>query len=245
MKIICCIPARYESSRFPGKPLASILGRPMIYWVCKAMSQIPEVSRTYVATDDERIFKVVNEFGGNAIMTGECSCGSERVYEACKDLDFDIVLNIQGDEPMMRKEIVMDLISAFNDPDVYIATLKKQLHTENEINNPNIAKVITDKNQNAIYFSRSTIPYNRDKTPDVVYYKHIGVYAYKKDFLAKFVQMPRSLLEVAEELEQLRAIENGYDIRVIETQYESIGVDLPEHISLVEQHMKGLGEPND
>jgi len=245
MKIICIIPARYESSRFPGKPLANILGKPMIYWVYTAISQINEINQTYVATDDERIFNAVEAFGGKAVMTGECACGTDRVYEACADMDFDVVLNIQGDEPMMSKDIVLDLISAFKCPDVYMATLKKRIDTEKEINDPNIAKLITDNNKDAIYFSRSTIPYNRDKNPDVVYFKHIGVYAYKKDFIKKFVHLPRTSLEIAEELEQLRAIENGYKIRVVETQHQSIGVDLPQHIPIVEEYMKKrIGKSN-
>ena len=238
MNIICVIPARYKSSRFIGKPLALILDKPMIYWVYNAISEITEISQVYVATDDERIYQEVEKFGGNAVMTGECSCGTERVYEACKDLDFDIVLNIQGDEPMISKELVLDLMSAFQDPEVYMATLKKKIDSDKEINDPNIAKVITDHKQNALYFSRSTIPYNREQRKDITYYKHIGVYAYTKDFIGKYVQLPGTPLETAEELEQLRAIEHGYNIRVIETQHQSIGVDLPEHIPIVEQYLK-------
>jgi len=240
MKVIAVIPARYNSSRFPGKPLASILGKSMIYWVYKSVSEILEISETYVATDDERIFNEVEQFGGRAVMTGECACGTDRIYEACKDLDFDIVLNIQGDEPMIRRELVLALLSAFTDENVCMSTLKKKIDAEHEINDPNIAKLITDQSGNAIYFSRSTIPYNRDKNPCVDYYKHIGMYGYRKDFLKQFVQLPRTPLEIAEELEQLRAIENGYPIRVVETKFQSIGVDLPEHIPLVEAHLKKL-----
>ena len=239
--VIAVIPARYQSSRFPGKPLALIAGKPMIQWVYEKVKKVQEISEVYVATDDQRIFDCVNRFGGKAIMTGECVCGSDRVYQACKDIDCEIVLNIQGDEPMIKTEMIQDLISAFNDPSVQMATLKKEIFTESDINNPNIAKLITDENNNAIYFSRSTIPYNRDNRDDVHYFKHIGVYGYKKEFLKKFVEMPQSSLEKAEQLEQLRAIENGYKIRVIETQYQSIGVDLPEHIKVVEDEMKKEG----
>ena len=237
LKIIAVIPSRYGSSRFPGKPLAMILGKPMIQWVYERIVNIDEISDAYVATDDERIYNTVIGFGGKAVMTGECSCGTDRVYQACKDIDCDIVLNIQGDEPMIKPEMVKDLISAFDDSEVKMATLKKEIFTESDINNPNIAKLITDANHDAIYFSRSTIPYNRDKK-EVKYYKHIGVYGYTKNFLKTFVNLPKSDLENSEQLEQLRVIENGYKIRVVETEYQSIGVDLPEHIKLVESEIK-------
>lgn len=237
-KIITVIPARYQSSRFPGKPLALILGKPMIQWVYEKVKMVPEISEVYVATDDQRIYDAVKKFGGNVIMTGECACGSERVYQACEEIEADIVLNIQGDEPMIKIEMIHDLISAFNDSDVQMATLKKEITVKEEIENPNIAKIITDSENNAIYFSRSTIPFNRDRAEDVKYYKHIGVYGYTKEFLKKFVSLPQSSLEIAEQLEQLRAIQNGYKIHVVETQYQSIGVDLLEHISIVENAMK-------
>ena len=156
-----------------------------------------------------------------------------------------IIMKAMQKDPSLRyqsaTEMIKDLISAFNDPSVQMATLKKEIFTESDINNPNIAKLITDENNNAIYFSRSTIPYNRDNRDDVHYFKHIGVYGYTKEFLKKFVEMRQSSLEKAEQLEQLRAIENGYKIRVIETQYQSIGVDLPEHIKVVEDEMKKEG----
>ena len=204
MKIIAVIPARYESSRFPGKPLADICGKPMICWVYEAVAKVEEISEVYVATDDERIYNTVENFGGKAVMTGKCSCGTERIAEASRDVECDVVLNIQGDEPMIQKEMILDLISAFQDDFVEMATLKKRITSEEEINNPNIAKVITDVNNDAIYFSRSNIPYNRDGRIGVKYYKHIGVYGYKKDFLERFIAWERSSLEQAEELEQLR-----------------------------------------
>lgn len=237
-KIIAIIPARYQSSRFPGKPLSLILGKPMIQWVYERVSSLSHITEVYVATDEQRIFDVVETFGGKAIMTGECTCGTDRVYQACKDIDADIILNIQGDEPMIKTEMIEDLISAFNDSEVKMATLKKEIISESDINNPNIAKLITDENSNAVYFSRSTIPYNRDGRDDIKYYKHIGVYGYTKEFLKTFVNLPQSSLEKAEQLEQLRAIENGYKIRVIETKYQSIGVDLPEHVAIVEEEIK-------
>lgn len=239
--VVAVIPSRYASSRFPGKPLVTILDKPMIQWVYEKVSSVPEISDVYVATDDERIFNTVTEFGGKAIMTGECVCGSDRVYQACKEIDAKVILNIQGDEPSIKKEMIQDLISAFDDSEVQMATLKKEIINEEDINNPNIVKVITDCNNDAIYFSRSVVPYNRDNVKSVKHYKHIGVYGYKKDFLEKFVNMPQSSLEKTESLEQLRIIENGYKIRVFETKHQSIGVDLPEHIALVEQELKNEG----
>jgi 3-deoxy-manno-octulosonate cytidylyltransferase (CMP-KDO synthetase) len=233
MKIIAVIPARYASSRFPGKPLALIHGRPMIWWVWNALSKMDIT--TYVATDDERISKAVLGFGGQVIMTGDCVSGTDRVAQACKQLDFDVVLNIQGDEPMIRPEHVQGLMSAFTDGAVNMATLCMETNDEREINNPNIAKVITNVNSDAIYFSRSVIPFCKDAA---VYYKHIGIYAYKRDFLYTFTSLPQGVLEKAESLEQLRAIENGYPIRVVKTVYRSIGVDLPEHIAPVESEMQ-------
>lgn len=240
-KIIAVIPARYSSSRFPGKPLAKIKDKPMIQWVYEAISEIQEINEVYIATDDERIAECVNSFEGKYILTSDKhQSGSDRIEECVSKInidDNDIVLNIQGDEPLIKPEMVKKLISAFDDNDVYMATLKKEIINENEINNPNIVKVITDRNEYAIYFSRCTIPYNREGIDNIKYYKHIGVYGYKKYFLNKFTKLELSNLEIIEKLEQLRVIENGYNIKVLETEYESIGVDLPEDILLVEKQL--------
>ena len=243
-KIIAIIPSRYGSSRFPGKPLAKILDKPMIQWVYERVSSVSEISDVYVATDDSRIYDVVVGFGGKAIMTGECACGTDRIYQAAcnisggdyDSLDADIILNIQGDEPSIKIEMIEDLISAFEDSSVQMATLKKEISSDEDENNPNMVKVTTDANGDAIYFSRSAIPYNRDNN-DVSYYKHIGVYGYTRDMLKTFVNWDRTSLEVAENLEQLRAVENGVKIRTIDTKHQSIGVDLPEHIELVEKEL--------
>ncbi len=232
MKIIVIIPARYASSRFPGKPLVDICGKPMIQWVYERVSSLNIIDSVYVATDDERIFNAVYQFGGKALMTGECSCGTERVFQASKDIESDIVLNVQGDEPLIDPRMLGDLITAFDDEDVLMATLKKKITNYDEIDNTNVVKVITDNYENAIYFSRFSIPYNRDGLA-IEYYKHIGVYGYRKSFLEEFVSLPKGKLEVIENLEQLRAIENGYKIRVKETGYQSIGVDVPEDIERV------------
>ena len=241
-KVIAVIPARYASSRFPGKPLAKIKNKPMIQWVYDTVSRIEEIDEAYVATDDNRISECVGKFGGKYVMTSDKhNSGSDRIAEAVSKIsvnDDDIIINIQGDEPMIKAEMIKELISVFNDNDVYMATLKKKIVDKNEINNPNIVKVITDTNNDAIYFSRYSIPYNREEVGGVDYYKHIGIYGYKKSFLIKFTELKESKLELIEKLEQLRVIENGYKIRVLETQYQTIGVDLPEHIALVENEIK-------
>ena len=237
-KIIAVIPARYQSSRFPGKPLALIKGKPMIQWVYEKVKEVAEIAEVYVATDDDRIFDRVRDFGGKAIMTGQCACGSDRVQKATEDIPCDIILNIQGDEPLIRAEMIRDLISAFDDPTVEMATLKREIAEDSPfLNDPNAAKVVTNTCGDAIYFSRSPIPYNRDKVKGVKYYKHVGVYGYTKTFLAKYFNLGQSYLEKIEQLEQLRTIENGYNIRVVETKYDTVGVDLPEHIKRVEEQM--------
>ena len=238
--IVAIIPSRYNSSRFPGKPLADICGKPMIQWVYERLMSVEEIKSVYVATDDMRIFETVEGFGGNVVMTGECICGTDRVYQACKNIDTDIVLNVQGDEPLIKPEMINDLIGAFNDPDVQMATLKKKIMNNDESDNPNVVKVITDQYDDAIYFSRFAIPYDREKK-GADKYKHIGIYGYKKSFLEKFIALPQSTLEKTECLEQLRAIENGYKIRVKETIYQSIGVDQPSDVAKVEEQMKREG----
>lgn len=240
-KIIAFIPARYASSRFPGKPLAIINGKPMIQWVYEAVLKVEDISEAYVATDDTRITECVEGFGGKYILTSDKhKSGSDRIAECITKIemnDDDIVLNIQGDEPMIKTEMIKTLISAFEDASVYMATLKKEIKEKEEIDNPNIAKVITDINNDAIYFSRSTIPFDRDGLNNMKYFKHIGVYGYKKKFIEEFTRLENRNLENMEQLEQLRVIENGYKIRVIETEHQSIGVDLPEHIKIIEQNL--------
>ena len=188
-KIIAVLPARYQSSRFPGKPLAGILGKPMIRWVYERVCRIPEIAETFVATDDRRICAAVEAFGGKAVLTEACNCGTERVYKACRGTDADIILNIQGDEPLIREEMIRNLLCAFRDEQVGMATLKKRIDTKDVLYDPNVAKVITDIHGDAVCFSRSVIPYDRDGRGDVIYYKHIGVYGYTRDFLEKFVEL--------------------------------------------------------
>jgi len=228
--IVAVLPARYQSSRFPGKPLAMIAGKTMIQRVYEQVKQVDCVSRVVVATDDERIYNAVRHFYGEAVMTGNCSCGTERVYEAIKNYPCDLVINVQGDEPLIKPEMINELIEAFDDDNVTMATLCKEITETVDINNPNIVKVIRDKSDNALYFSRYPIPFNRDERSGVKYFKHIGIYGYTKDFLKEYVQMEKTSLEKAENLEQLRVLESGYKIKVKETIYDSIGVDTPEDI---------------
>ena len=246
MKFFGIIPARYKSTRFPGKPLAKICGKPMIQWVYEKTCKSSLIDSVYVATDDKRIFEAVEDFGGRPLMTATThSCGTERLAE-CVDLlalaQDDVVINIQGDEPLISEEAIKDLINIFKDNDVYMGTLKKEIEDKQELNNPNVVKVITDLNDNALYFSRYCIPYNRDNN-SIKYFKHIGVYGYKVCFLKKYVQMEKSFLEKAESLEQLRVLEHGYKIRVAETKYQTIGVDTEEQLRMVEKIM--LGERNE
>lgn len=237
-KIIAVIPARYQSSRFPGKPLAPIAGKPMIQHVYERVRQVECIKRVVVATDDERILKHVQNFGGEAVLTGECGCGTERVYEAVREDEYSIVINVQGDEPLIRPQMIKELIDTMVKKNVPMATLCRELTDREDIINPNIVKVIMDLQGDAVYFSRNPIPYNRDNIAGVRYFKHIGMYGYRKDFLERYVHMSKSPLECAESLEQLRVLENGYKIAVAETQYDSIGVDLPEHIALIEEILK-------
>lgn len=240
MRTIVIIPSRYGSSRFPGKPLALIAGKPMIQWVYENASKASFVDDIYVATDDSRIYGCVQSFGGKVLMTSnKHMCGTDRLSE-CADLlnldDEDIVLNIQGDEPLIKAEMIKDLYSCFDKAEVYMGTLKKAIEDESELDNPNVVKVINDVNDYAIYFSRYCLPYERDGKK-VVHYKHIGAYGYKTWFLKKYSKMKKTSLEMSESLEQLRVIENGYKIKVKETDFQTIGVDTSEQLHAVENSL--------
>lgn len=236
---VAVIPARYQSSRFPGKPLAMIDGKMMIEHVYERVMRVPRIKEVLVATDDTRIFDAIASFGGKAVMTGECGCGTERVYEAVRDYPCDVVINVQGDEPLIKPEMITQLIDAFGCDDVDMATLCKEISEDSDIHNPNIVKVVRDKYGDALYFSRYPIPFDRDARNGVKYFKHVGIYGYRKTFLEEYVQMRKTSLETAENLEQLRVLENGYKIRVIETAYDSIGVDTPEDILRIEKGLEG------
>ena len=241
MKTIAIIPARYGSSRFPGKPLAMISGQPMIRWVYENVRKVDKIDEVYVATDDCRILNCVVSFGGKGIMTDSNHiCGTDRIAECVAKLGLDnndVVLNIQGDEPLIDPRMIIDLYNIFEDNEVYMGTLKKLIDNQEELNNPNVVKVITDIYGDAIYFSRYSLPYERDKIT-TNHFKHIGTYGYRVWFLKKFSTLSQTVLEKSESLEQLRVIEHGMKIRVRETEYQTIGVDVPEQIALVEKEME-------
>lgn len=241
-KVIGVIPARYKSSRFPGKPLADICGKPMIWWVYQQCLKVPELNEIYVATDDNRIYQVCQDYMMNVIMTSDKhKTGSDRVGEVARKVEGDLFVNIQGDEPLIDPHEIQEVISIFEDKDVYFGSLRIEIHDPKEINALSTVKVVVDNNDDVLYMSRNVIPSNSKGTFIARIFRHVGIYAYRKEFLLKFINLPQSELELGEEIEPLRALENGYKFRVKETHYESIGVDYPEHIQLVENEIKKKG----
>ena len=232
------IPARYASTRFPGKPLALIHGKPMIQWVYER-SLAADLQRVVVATDDQRIMDAVRNFGGEAVMTSpHHQSGTERCAEVADTLRLspdDVVVNIQGDEPYIRSEAINLLIKQFQDNSVQIATLAKEFLPEENPENPNMVKVTFSVTGKALTFSRSPLPYYRNTEVPRIHYKHIGIYAYRYGTLRDIVRLPLSTLENAEKLEQLRWLENDYPIRVVPCDYESIAIDTPEDLVRAEQ----------
>ncbi|MBW7845093.1 MAG: 3-deoxy-manno-octulosonate cytidylyltransferase [Bacteroidia bacterium] len=235
-KIVGIIPARYASSRFPGKPLIDIGGKSMIQRVYEQCLKTSILNHVVVATDDERIARKVNEFGGNVVLTASHhQSGTDRCAEALSKLNntYDVVINIQGDEPFINPKQIELLAEAFLNPHTEIASLIKEITAEEEINNPNVVKAIFNKLDEAIYFSRSPIPYKRNKDFPTHYYKHIGIYAYRADVLPKLTQLKMGTLEQIESLEQLRWIENRLVIRLCKTDLETIAVDTPEDLERI------------
>jgi 3-deoxy-manno-octulosonate cytidylyltransferase (CMP-KDO synthetase) len=238
MKVVCIIPARYDSTRFPGKALADLCGKPMIQHVYERVLKANTVSYVAVATDDERILEAVQRFGGHAIMTSTMhKSGTDRIAEAVSKLDLsdtDIVVNIQGDQPLFEPSQIDEVVKPLlNDPTIPMATLIYKIVRKEEIPHPNAVKVVFDKDHFAIYFSRATIPYVRDKGSKASYYKHHGIYAYRRSFLETFTRLPEGVLEKREALEQLRAMEHGYRIKVVETLYDSVEIDTPQELKRV------------
>ncbi len=238
MSIIAFIPSRYGSSRFPGKPLALIAGKPMIQRAYQCACACPDISDVYVATDDERILNCVEGFGGKAVMTGsEHQSGTDRIAEAVQKLGLasgDLIVNIQGDQPVFEPEIISAMVKPLiEDSSIPMSTLKYRIKTKEEIENSNIVKVVTDNMGFAIYFSRYPIPFYRETGTDREYYKHLGLYAYTKDFILEFTHLPSGRLEAAEKLEQLRALEHGYKIMVVDALSNSVEVDTPADIKKV------------
>lgn len=242
LRFVGIIPARYASTRFPGKPLVDIGGKTMIQRVYDQVSKV--LDDVYVATDDQRIFDKVRSFGGKVIMTSDAHrSGTDRCYEAFTKLDdwFDVVINVQGDEPFIQPEQIEALKNCFADEETQIATLVKKVTGKDGMEvlfNPNSPKVVLDKQNNALYFSRSPIPYKRGSDEknwiaEHDYYKHVGVYAYRSEVLSQIVQMPPSKLELAESLEQLRWLENGLKIKAGFTDVETVGIDTPEDLEKI------------
>ncbi len=243
MKKIAIIPARYQSTRFPGKPLAILGNKTIIKHVFEAVKSTELFDTVIVATDNEKIFQEVLNLGGEVIRTSENHMsGTDRIAEVVKTKfqlldDNDIIVNVQGDEPFITKKPLQSLINVFDNPIIEVASLMHELSEISEINNSNNVKVVVDSNSNSLYFSRSPIPFNRDNT-EVIYFKHIGVYAFRKRTLLQFVKLPISNLENIEKLEQLRLLENGIKIRMIVTDYTGLGIDTPDDLEKAKEILK-------
>lgn len=244
MKFIAIIPARYASTRFPGKPLAMLGGKTVIQRVYEQASAVLE--EAYVATDDERIYQAVEAFGGCAVMTrADHKSGTDRLEEAATKIgtDADVIINIQGDEPFIQKSQIETLKGLFENDETQIGTLGKPFENMEAVQNPNSPKIVCDRRGFALYFSRSVIPYVRGEEPanwlnHFPYLKHLGIYAYRRQVLHEVTQLPQSSLEKAESLEQLRWLENGYRIRVGITNVETVGIDTPEDLQRAEEFLK-------
>lgn len=234
MKTICLIPARYASTRLPGKPLADIAGKPLIQHVYERARQARIPASVIVATDDRRVYDAVIAFGGQAVLTSpDHATGTDRLAEAAHGLDADVIINVQGDEPLIPPAIIDQLAWTMHlEPQLLMATVKCPM-TEEEYADPAAVKVVTDRQGYALYFSRSLIPYPRVRHNAYQVYKHIGIYAYRRDFLLQFAALPPTPLEQAESLEQLRALEHGYRIKVLQTDYRPVGVDTPADLERV------------
>lgn len=246
MKTIAIIPARYASTRFPGKPLAILGGKPVIQRVYEQARLV--LDEAVVATDDERIMSCVESFGGKAVMTSTThKSGTDRIEEAAEKLhtDADVIINIQGDEPFIHQSQLETVKSLFDDPNTQIATLGKPFESMEAVENPNSPKIVTDLNGYALYFSRSVIPFVRGKEKtewlrSYPYLKHLGLYAYRREVLSEITKLPQSPLEIAESLEQLRWLQNGYRIKVGITHFETVGIDTPEDLKRAEEFLNNF-----
>lgn len=243
MNIIAIIPARFASTRFPGKPLAMLAGKPVIEHVYEQVSQV--LSEVWVATDNSRIYDAVIAFGGKAVMTrADHKSGTDRIEEAAEKINSkaDVIVNVQGDEPFIQPSQIETLCGLFDNPTTQIATLGKPFDSMDAVRNPNSPKIVTDNNGFALYFSRSVIPFVRGKEPDTwltqfPFLKHLGIYAYRREVLREVTSLPMSTLEKAESLEQLRWLQNGYRIRVGITNVETVGIDTPEDLKRAEEFL--------
>ena len=253
--IVAVIPSRYGSTRFPGKSLALIREKPMVQWVYERAKRSSLLDRVIVATDDQRIMKAVAAFGGEAMMTSPGhATGTDRIAEVARSLDCDIVVNVQGDEPLIDPDMIDAAVRPLaEDPSLPMGTLAKLITDPAEARDPNVVKVVFDGNGFALYFSRAPIPWDRDQWAGKTSladlgaggprYKHIGLYVYRKNFLLAYAAMPQTPLEMMEKLEQLRALEQGHRIRVVITERESFGVDIPDDLSKILQRFDEGGRP--
>ncbi len=253
MRAVAVIPARYGSTRFPGKPLAPVLGRPLIAWVVDAARACPRFREVCVATDAEPIARAAREAGARVVMTSQgCASGTDRVAEAARSVDADVYVNVQGDEPLVDPDDLADLVEVFAaEPGTRVATLSRPIRDPAELTRPDVVKVVCDRGGNALYFSRSPVPYYRDAWGSLgpgpvpahpwIPRKHIGIYAFSREALLAFRDLPPGLLEGAERLEQLRALEAGWRIRVLEARWDSVGVDRPQDVPRVEALLRARG----
>ncbi|MDY3319285.1 3-deoxy-manno-octulosonate cytidylyltransferase [Riemerella anatipestifer] len=240
-RIIAIIPARYQASRFPGKLMEMLGEKTVISTTYQNVVETGLFDEVFVATDSEVIFNEIKENGGRVVMTGIHETGSDRIAEAVKDIECDIVVNVQGDEPFLKKEPLKQLISVFDEDknkSISLASLKIKLEQWDDIENPNNVKVITDNNDFALYFSRSVIPFPREKTDDLQYFKHIGVYAFRREALLEFSSLPMKPLEIAEKIECIRYLEYGMKIKMIETDFVGVGIDVPEDLEKAKQLLR-------
>lgn len=245
MRVTAVIPARYASTRFEGKALADIMGKPMVQRVYERTSRASLVSEVIVATDDRRIEEAVKSFGGRVEMTSAShETGTDRLAEVAERIDSEIIVNVQGDEPLIEPAMIDEVIRPLvEDDSVLMGTLKSRVRNLHDFLSPNVVKVVTDRDGFALYFSRSPLPFFRDKWNDLkdeafasgrlLCFKHVGIYVYRREFLIRYARMPQTPLECSEKLEQLRALENGFRIKVVDTEYESIGVDSPADLEKV------------
>lgn len=248
-KATAIIPARYASTRFPGKPLAMLKGVPMIQHVCHQVAKATTVERVIVATDDRRIFKVVTDFGGEAMLTREDHpTGTDRLAEVAEQLTAEVIVNVQGDEPLINPQMIDQAVRPLlEDPKLKMGTLASRIDQIDDFYNPNVVKVVRNSAGDALYFSRAPIPWPRDfdreqlaeRLSELTLYRHIGLYVYRRDFLLAYPGMPKTPLEALENLEQLRALEAGVRLHVAETEFSCHGVDTPEDLERVERLMSG------
>ncbi|MEW5765843.1 MAG: 3-deoxy-manno-octulosonate cytidylyltransferase [Acidobacteriota bacterium] len=241
MRALAVVPARFASTRFPGKPLALVLGKPMIQWVVERASRIRGIEGVLVATDDERIVKVVLDFGGRAVLTSSaCPSGTDRIWEAAREWDGDVLVNLQGDEPALEPRAVEALLELMaSDPTLSMGTLAAPLDRPEDYQNPDVVKVVLGEGGRCLYFSRSPVPHLRDAPiSGARLHRHVGVYAYRRTFLEAFTRWPEGVLEGMERLEQLRALEKGVVIRAVVVRWPGCGVDRPEDVARAEAALR-------